>query len=89
MDRELSSLTKQRMIDSGKSLINLGYGQSLFFHLHSSSRGKTLRAKQASGNWGETKQGKRSQFPRAGFRGSTNSRGKIGTAQSLSLTQVQ
>ena len=72
--------------------------QSLFFCLSSSSRGKTSRT-PARRNLGEEKQEKRekyfshfswfssSKFPRAGvplsFRGSTNSREKIGTARSL------
>ena len=72
--------------------------QSLFFFLSSSSRGKTSRT-PARRNLGEEKQEKREKyfsrfswfsspkFPRAGvplsFRGSTNSREKIGTARSL------
>ena len=73
--------------------------QSLFSLLSSSSRGKTSRI-PARGNLGEEKQAifhASLVFPRVGFRapefamsfrGSTNSRRKIGTARSLGYFKI-
>ena len=69
----------------GLGFVELDYEQSLFFLLSSSSRGKTSRT-PARGNLGKAKQEKRGFRAPVfvmSFRGSTNSRGKIGTSRGL------
>ena len=61
---------------------NVDWEQSLYFLLSSLSRGKTSRT-PVRGNLGKEKLGFRAPVFAMSFRGSTNSREKIGTSRSL------
>ena len=69
-------------------IIFLDCEQSLLFPLSSLSRGKTTRT-PARGNLGKEKQRFRAPVFAMSFRGSTNARGKRGTARSLLYFRIE